>query len=86
MLFHPDLIRLFGEDQARYLLAVSSRESAAILAEASAMGVTASLIGMTGGTTLKVDGVGEIALSQLKRAHDSWFPAFMKGEDVPPTN
>jgi phosphoribosylformylglycinamidine synthase len=80
------IARLFGEDQGRYLLAVSSRESAAILAEASAVGVMASLIGMTGGATLKVDGAGEIALAQLKRAYEGWFPAYMRGKEIPSTN
>jgi phosphoribosylformylglycinamidine synthase len=77
---------LFGEDQARYLLAVPSRESVKVLAEARAKAITATLIGMTGGTTLKVDGAGEIALTQLKRAHEAWFPAYMKGEEITPTN
>ncbi len=82
----PPAAWLFGEDQARYALAVSGPESAAILGEARAMGVLATLIGMTGGTTLKIDGVGEIALARLKRAHEGWFPAYLKGEEVPPTN
>jgi phosphoribosylformylglycinamidine synthase len=77
---------LFGEDQARYVLAVSAPESAAVLVEARAKDVTATLIGMTGGTTLKVDGAGEIPLARLKRAHEGWFPAYMKGEEIPPTN
>ena len=77
---------LFGEDQGRYLLAVSAPESASILAEAQAKDIAATLIGMTGGTTLKVDGAGEIALGRLKRAHERWFPAYMTGEEIPPTN
>ncbi len=77
---------LFGEDQARYAVAVAPAEVAWVLADAKAKGIPATVIGTTGGTTLKVEGTGEVAVSALKRAHESWFPSYMKGEEVPPTN
>jgi phosphoribosylformylglycinamidine synthase len=76
---------LFGEDQARYVLAAPAHEAASIVAEAKLAGIAAASIGTTGGTKLSVGG-HEIAVSELKRAHESWFPAYMSGEEIPPTN
>jgi phosphoribosylformylglycinamidine synthase II len=76
----------FGEDQARYAIAVKPTETAWILGDAKQKGVPALLIGMTGGGALKVDGEGEVSLSILKRVHEGWFPAYMRGEEVPAAN
>ena len=76
----------FGEDQARYLLATSSGNAAQILALAKSVGVPAALLGTTGGDKIAMDGAGDIAVSALRAAHESWFPHFMSGEEIPPTN
>jgi phosphoribosylformylglycinamidine synthase len=76
---------LFGEDQARYVLSAPAHEAASIVAEAKLAGIAAASIGTTGGAKLVV-GRHEIAISELRRAHESWFPAFMSGEEIPPTN
>jgi phosphoribosylformylglycinamidine synthase II len=76
----------FGEDQARYVIGVKPTETAWILTDAEQKGIPALLIGMTGGSALKVDGEGEVSLSILKRVHESWFPAYMRGEEVPAAN
>ncbi len=78
------IARLFGEDQARYLIAAP--QSALILDEAKKAGVPASDIGHTGGETLEIKNVGTLAISKLKSAHEAWFPAYMSGEEIPPTN
>jgi hypothetical protein len=36
--------------------------------------------------TFRVTGHGEIALAELRRSHEGWFPDYMSGEEVPPTN
>ncbi len=67
----------FGEDQARYVLAVS--DAAPLLAAAAAAGVPAMAIGKSGGHDLKLPGGDTISLDRLRDAHESFFPAWMDG-------
>jgi phosphoribosylformylglycinamidine synthase len=66
---------LFGEDQARYLIATA--DPAALLAAAAAAGVPARRIGVGGGKSLKLAGVGAISMDELRTAHEGWLPAYM---------
>jgi phosphoribosylformylglycinamidine synthase len=66
---------LFGEDQARYLVATSAPD--AILAAAKAAGLPAIRLGTTGGTALTVKGVGAISESELRRVNEEWLPSYM---------
>mgnify|MGYP001037727413 CR=1 FL=1 len=66
---------LFGEDQGRYVLAVT--DAAAVLADAAKAGVPAAVIGRTGGDALTVNGSLSISLGELKNAHRDWLPTFM---------
>ncbi|HEV2561405.1 MAG TPA: phosphoribosylformylglycinamidine synthase subunit PurL [Rhizomicrobium sp.] len=68
---------LFGEDQARYVLAMPANEAESIIAQARSAGIQSALLGRTGGDRIAVKGAGDIALSELKRAHEGWFPAYM---------
>jgi len=68
---------LFGEDQARYL--VAARDAAPILAAAEALGVPAAAVGRTGGDALILPGGGPISLGELRRAREDWLPAYMGG-------
>ncbi len=73
----PDLhAKLFGEDQARYVLAVAEGKAAEILASAEKLGVPARRIGSTTGSDLVVNGEA-VAVAELKALHEGWFPAFM---------
>ena len=65
----------FGEDQARYILAV--RDAPALLAAAG--DVPVKLIGRSGGTTLELVGVGAISIVELSAAHEATLPALMEG-------
>lgn len=76
----PVHAELFGEDQARYLIAVPRDGAASILAAASAAGVPARLIGEAGGATLEVSGILQVSVAALKSRHEGWFPAYMAGE------
>ncbi|WP_439815066.1 phosphoribosylformylglycinamidine synthase subunit PurL [Zavarzinia sp. CC-PAN008] len=67
----------YGEDQARYVLAVDHARLAAVLDAAQAAGVPAQVIGTTGGEALTVNGAHGVSLAQLRQAHEGWFPAFM---------
>jgi phosphoribosylformylglycinamidine synthase len=71
---------LFGEDQARYLVATA--QAATLLEDAAAHGVPAQRIGRTGGDALKLPGHRAISVAALKRAHEAWLPAYMAGADT----
>jgi phosphoribosylformylglycinamidine synthase len=64
----------FGEDQARYVLAVA--DSAALLAAAGRAGVPATQIGHTGGNSLTLPGTSAIFLAMLRDANERFFPAW----------
>ena len=72
---------LFGEDQARYVLACKTAEAAKIITQAHVKGIDVIRIGtVTGEATLNVQGQATISLAELKSAHEGWFPAYMAGE------
>jgi phosphoribosylformylglycinamidine synthase II len=66
----------FGEDQARYVLAVP--DGAAVIAAARAHGVPARLVGRTGGDCLTLPGGETISLRELRAAHERFFPSWME--------
>ncbi len=68
---------LFGEDQARYLVAVADAE--AVLALARSAGVSAARVGDVGGAALVVEGLVDLPLDRLRAAHEAWLPSFMQG-------
>ena len=71
---------LFGEDQARYVLAVPAASVAGITADAAKAGVPVQPIGVTGTSTLTIEGQQPIVLADLAKAHEGWLPAYMAGE------
>ncbi len=72
----PSHAWLFGEDQARYLVAVSPSGVDAVLARAGGAGVSCRRIGTTGGDALVLGAVA-ISLAALRGAHEDWLPRFM---------
>jgi phosphoribosylformylglycinamidine synthase II len=68
---------LFGEDQARYIIATATPE--AIEAKAGAASVPIRRLGITGGDALTLAG-DSIAVAALKDAHEGWLPAYMAGK------
>jgi phosphoribosylformylglycinamidine synthase len=68
---------LFGEDQARYLLAVA--DPAPVLEAAKAAGVHASLAGTAGGGEFSSPGLFAIPLAELRAANEGWLPGYMGG-------
>ncbi len=71
---------LFGEDQARYVVAVAASKAEAVLADATSAGIPALVLGRAGGGALVVQDVLSIPVERLRAAHESWFPAFMSDE------
>jgi phosphoribosylformylglycinamidine synthase II len=68
---------LFGEDQARYL--VATRDPQAIIASAQADGVHAIVAGEAGGEAFASRELFSIPLEKLRAAHEGWLPDFMSG-------
>ncbi len=65
----------FGEDQARYILAVT--DAASLLAAAAAAGVPAARLGSAGGDCLTLPGTVPISLASLAAAHARFLPAWL---------
>ena len=72
----PSHAWLFGEDQARYLLAVTPADADVVLVRAGEIGVPCRRIGTTGGDAL-VLGDAAVSLAALRAAHEDWLPRFM---------
>jgi phosphoribosylformylglycinamidine synthase len=66
---------LFGEDQARYLLATA--DPAPILSAAREADVPALVIGRAAGEAVAVEGLFSLPLAELRAAHEGWLPAYM---------
>jgi phosphoribosylformylglycinamidine synthase len=66
---------LFGEDQARYL--VATRDPDALIAAAQAEGLHVALVGHAGGTAFASPGLFDIPMTRLRDTHEGWLPAYM---------
>ncbi len=72
----PSHAWLFGEDQARYLLAALPADVDAVEARAEKAGVPCRRLGTVGGDAL-VLGARSVPLLALRAAHEGWLPRFM---------
>ncbi len=66
---------LFGEDQARYLVATQDPEG--LIAEAQAQGVHALVAGEAGGDAFASRELFSIPMTRLRETHEGWLPAYM---------
>jgi len=71
---------LFGEDQARYLLAVDKNSVNPVVATAKAKGISAQVVGTVGGDRIAAEGAFDVSLEKLKAANEAWLPNLMAGE------
>ncbi|HUB84680.1 MAG TPA: AIR synthase-related protein, partial [Rhizomicrobium sp.] len=68
----------FGEDQARYLVALPAAEADKVETELREAGIIHALIGKTiAAKELRVEGEGEVLLADLRKTHEGWFPTYM---------
>ncbi len=70
---------LFGEDQGRYVSVLKADQVSAFLSDAKKNGIKAQELGTTGGTDLTFADVTTISVADLAKAHGSWFPDYMAG-------
>jgi phosphoribosylformylglycinamidine synthase len=68
---------LFGEDQARYLLAVAQANERATLQDLRNGGAVARTIGRTGGDALTLGSAPAISLMALRAQSEGWLPGYM---------
>ncbi|WP_420724467.1 phosphoribosylformylglycinamidine synthase subunit PurL [Hwanghaeella sp. LZ110] len=68
---------LYGEDQARYLIA--TKDEAAVLAACEKAGVPAQRVGISSGTALTLPGGDTISVEDLAHTHDAPLPNYMAG-------
>ncbi|MFP1633249.1 phosphoribosylformylglycinamidine synthase subunit PurL [Zhengella sp. ZM62] len=73
---------LFGEDQARYVVAVGADMANWLTINAEGAGLPFRILGKAGGSALTAGSILSISLDEMKQAHESWFPDFMAGEFV----
>ena len=77
----PDHAAFFGEDQARYLLALSHDQLDVLDAAAEVAGVEYAIVGRAGGDEISFSGaagfITAIDLEDLRTTHESWLPGYM---------
>jgi phosphoribosylformylglycinamidine synthase II len=70
---------LFGEDQARYVIAINQSEVDQIMAKAQNANVPALCLGLTGGDMLVLANEKPLPVALLSRVHEHWLPRYMNG-------
>lgn len=76
----PAHAELFGEDQARYLIAVNSEKLDQLKQQAKDSGVELTELGTVVGDKLVVQEHIELSAKDLENAYESWFPDFMENK------
>lgn len=70
---------LFGEDQARYVIAAPADLANFLCANAEGAGVPFRKLGTVEGDRLIIEDVINLPVDELRTTHESWFPDFMDG-------
>jgi phosphoribosylformylglycinamidine synthase len=71
----------FGEDQARFLLAVPAETADNLVLKAAMDGLQASRLGIFGGERIIIDGSEEIAVTELASTHEATLPDLFRREE-----
>ncbi len=69
---------LFGEDQARYLIATDRPED--IAERAQQAGIPCREIATVGGETISLPDEDSVALTRLRNLHEGWLPSYMTSQ------
>ncbi len=72
-----DIGRAFGEDQARYILTTPAELAERIITRAPELGVSATVIGETGGDALVIE-AESVLVSDLKQIHETALPKLLE--------
>ena len=76
----PRHARLFGEDQARYVVTATVDQAADIVREGLAAAIPAQSIGVTGGNAVALLDGSNVTIAELRQLHEGWFPTYMSGK------
>lgn len=68
----------FGEDQARYLLAVDENSVNPVLSTADGLGIKAARIGTFGGSSMQSNDGLNLELSSIRAIYEAWLPGLME--------
>lgn len=68
---------LFGEDQARYIVAVDRKTLEDLTLEAKNSSINLTVLGEVSGDTLEVENLFKLSYEALRNAYENWFPNFM---------
>ncbi|MEM9106802.1 MAG: AIR synthase-related protein, partial [Pseudomonadota bacterium] len=77
--FSPEHAQLFGEDQGRYVATITEELANFVCMNAEGAGVPYRKLGTISGDRLTIDSLLSISVEELRKAHESWFPAYMDG-------
>ena len=73
----PPHAELFGEDQARYLIAVNAHELPKVIEAGKQSSVDLQIVGKVEGDHLEVENQFKLSVDLLHDAYENWFPNFM---------
>lgn len=73
----PPHVELFGEDQARYLIAVNAHELPKVIKAGKQSSVDLQVVGKVEGDYLEVENQFKLSVDSLHDAYENWFPNFM---------
>jgi len=68
---------LFGEDQARYLVAATKDNAIALIQDAKAEEIPVQVVGLAGGDAVSVNGAHTVTLAELRAAWEGFMPSMM---------
>lgn len=73
----PPHAELFGEDQARYLIAVNAHELPKVIEAGKQSSIDLQIVGKVEGDYLEVENQFKLSVDALHDAYENWFPNFM---------
>ena len=73
----PSHAWFFGEDQARYLMAVGKNDVNPVISTAGAKGIAAQIVGTVGGDRIIGTSAFDVSLDGLRQKHEDWLPDYM---------
>ena len=69
----------FGEDQGRYVVAVTPALAEEVAERSKLLGLPSRIVGRAGGDSLTLKGEAALSLADLRAAHEGWLPGYMAG-------
>ena len=75
----PAYAAWFGEDQGRYVVAVTPALAEEVAERAKLLGLPSRIVGRAGGDSITLKGEAALPLADLRAAHEGWLPGYMAG-------